>query len=1749
MSDTERKRTRTGDDEPAREPHGNQPVRRGVGPSGPSGPSGQAASPEMQHVETTSDAARLTGSPARLTGSAALRTGDGAWDYDDRLRAAMGLGRPPPAAQTPAGPGRAVDAAPLDHAAPREASRSAVQLRAAEPRPGGDVASEFDDRLRAAMGLGRPPPAAHTPPDGRAGATSATPSGESLQLRAAADAARGGDPVGLHEAAAAGTRGTGGSLPHQDRIQAAFGDHDITGVSSHTGPEAAAAAKAMGAEAYATGNAVAFASPNPSLHTAAHEAAHIVQQRSGVQLKGGVGEAGDAYERHANAVAVQVVLGNSAEGLLDQLAGPPAPGRSMSPALQRKPLDGRSSPELERPHPPSPELLDGAEEPAPPAPEHAPAIASPGKAAAGSQPSAEGHPASSAATSSPAHATVSPGSLPADDHRAEASTASSGSHGVPDTEVGHAHGKPAGPTPDRAARPASSTAKPAAPDAPDAPTARRPQDRHAEARHAPQGAPATGAAQPAPATGAASPAEGAPRDVHVGPEDQATAVSVRAQTTAHPPPAAPVAALTRGSLLEHAARSTGAREAIAPAPARATPPAAAPPAAGPGDVAAREAAPAMGAPTTVAMATPAAAQPIRFQAEPEAGREPDRATAEAQANAFASASQQRVASLRTHVETSARALEPRLAAADQGIEAAKAKGQAAIRAAMAHLRTDAAARVAAATAEITQQHERTVGIVHGLALTQKTALDATARTATETVSHGEAQRWPELDTAYAAGDQQFRRSGEAVGREAMAIGADHRSKWMAQLDGESTILSGPVHDNKLKARAHAADQVAQAYRDQLVAAANQQADAAQRGKARDREALAAAASAQRDAILTTLRSAHAGIDHAQAAAIAAADHQRASDLKLLAAQHASTLKTISRKEAALLEEVSKHAAGHKQALRTYVQAAVAHCSSATNELVASHDASMAGLRAQAAATPAPGEPELAPGLRQQHDDVQHATLTSEAKFTEVFAGAAQQIAATERDSIQGLASFAANTHQVTAQITGSIAHTTTGFVHHSKAAFAGIEQQYHRTADAITAAADKTHQDAAASSNTAFSRMTAGLANGFGSAAAGLETNLRGALKDLPPQIQKSADDAAQQVQPRWKKVLKVLVTVAVIVTVAVVAGPAVIGALGAIAGGLGAGAAAGAIGVVVGGAAVGAASGAVLQISNNVIDGNKWHEGVGTAAAIGAISGVFGGVGGLAAKGLTSLGIRTLVTLGFDGAGSVVGNLATGQPLTFEGIALGLAIGLGMSLGAGALAKFGGRTSKLAPIGKKLGEIQERAEKAGEAFGERAVNVVRGSGAGAEAATSVMSVPLEHGTATNRGEIEPTAKPGQLLHPEEAEEGAAVKAGEVEPTAKPGKPERAAKLPPRVAKTADKLTTLLARDPDEFVAHYRNVASSLTPDELTALKDTIRTRGRITPASSAGLKPEQLIELHRKRMIALREIGEIEQMSYHGSGSAMMDGLAKTNGEILSAAELERRGFTPSTGEGSKYTPKAGPKEFISVGEGESGFGTSMAYADATKGMAHYNPRLLSDAELQANIDRLENIVAHFDSVKNEVRGPMAAQGVREKDHFVSELDKLKFEAKRRTKLPADAPERRGGHADADNHPLLFEFDLSTSNVRRELRSDVKRGGALGGEGSVYGPIDLKKALRRVYVPAAHVQEVEQKLAKILGHQDFEVLAMEAVDGLPQPGVIGSSRVATYKMMGNLDKESAAVERAYEVAIREGRPLDVMLLLQEMTR
>ena len=130
-------------------------------------------------------------------------------------------------------------------------------------------------------------------------------------------------PTDARRVAADALRGSGRRLTHLNTIQEAFGHHDVSAMREFTGCAARKALATFGAEGF-TSNGRMAVSATPDLFTQAHEAAHGVQQAapgSGLELKRGIAAAGDKYERHADAVAEKVIRGQSAQKLLDDMAG------------------------------------------------------------------------------------------------------------------------------------------------------------------------------------------------------------------------------------------------------------------------------------------------------------------------------------------------------------------------------------------------------------------------------------------------------------------------------------------------------------------------------------------------------------------------------------------------------------------------------------------------------------------------------------------------------------------------------------------------------------------------------------------------------------------------------------------------------------------------------------------------------------------------------------------------------------------------------------------------------------------------------------------------------------------------------------------------------------------------------------------------------------------------------------------------------------------------------------------------------------------------------------------------------------------------------------------------------------------------------------------------------------------------------------------------------------------------------------
>jgi hypothetical protein len=109
-----------------------------------------------------------------------------------------------------------------------------------------------------------------------------------------------------------------GEIPYRERIERAFGaGHELSNVRSEVGSESEKVTEQLGAEAFTVGEQVRFRR-YPSLWLAAHEAAHVVQQRAGRLPPDGIGRPGDALELQADRVADRVVGGRSVADLLPE---------------------------------------------------------------------------------------------------------------------------------------------------------------------------------------------------------------------------------------------------------------------------------------------------------------------------------------------------------------------------------------------------------------------------------------------------------------------------------------------------------------------------------------------------------------------------------------------------------------------------------------------------------------------------------------------------------------------------------------------------------------------------------------------------------------------------------------------------------------------------------------------------------------------------------------------------------------------------------------------------------------------------------------------------------------------------------------------------------------------------------------------------------------------------------------------------------------------------------------------------------------------------------------------------------------------------------------------------------------------------------------------------------------------------------------------------------------------------------------
>jgi hypothetical protein len=907
-----------------------------------------------------------------------------------------------------------------------------------------------------------------------------------------------------------------------------------------------------------------------------------------------------------------------------------------------------------------------------------------------------------------------------------------------------------------------------------------------------------------------------------------------------------------------------------------------------------------------------------------------RQAAEALANDFLAANAGKVAAILAVAEAVPGRLLAAAEAARAAVDAAVEENRAMLAAQIAAVRAGMQADAEAARAEVTASHASAVAAIQSATTAARERVTAAHTSALTTLDTREAAQVARIHELYSEGDTKFRAAGPAAGDAAVARAAERKTTYLSQRNGESDILDGPLHDNRLEASGDAAMQVGEGYKKSLTEEANKQADESQKGKQKDLDNVATQATTARTTLESQLTAAEDALAQAESQALAGADETLAGMTQGIDSGLTSALASLGQQESSQLEALLQFGARQKEAIDRDASTAVASLVESVNAAAETLNQALQSFVTTARASQPPNAIMLRRFLSEAESNVDALAAQLLEQLEQGTVSSEQGVAAggdTSVDSINTLGQSG-----VEQALSGGADFTAgmSSLTQQAVQTFSSLQEGHAQTADQSATTTEQGFTLVTEGIQTLFDQLNTGLESGFRQAATEFEKGLRNYVKEnLDAAITEKADEAAAQVQPRWKSALKILLVIVVVIVVALVVGPAVIGFVGGLAASaVGAGTAATVIGTVVGGAIVGAASGAVIQLGNNVIDGKEnLLEGVGKAAIVGAISGAVGGIGGAWAGTLgNTMGTvgQTLLRGGasmiFDVGGGVLGDLAVGNPITLEGVLIGAAIGVGVSAAAGGLSKIG-----------RIGSIQQGAMAAGERAGLAAGSSVKGAVGIHVDAPSVGGAAAPEVSVKTEPEVT-TTKPGTPEAGDVAPTKTATPEAEVTPT-RTDTPEPDAP-PPAKADAPEPETTpphpegTPASEPQPQRATHEGepqvdegvVAKQTGPD---GHENRIGPDGRSSRCTDcASVRTEYKTELNENPKLQER-LNQIESIQ---DPQVKAQECAKLQGE-LQQARTAREGGTPQETAGPQTTPKdetgaTPPKQDVADGENLPGRG-----------------------------------------------------------------------------------------------------------------------------------------------------------------------------------------------------------------------------------
>ena len=1053
----------------------------------------------------------------------------------------------------------------------------------------------------------------------------------------------------IHREARRGVATATEPLPHGDRIQQAFGHHDVSDVRTTVGGHAQDASTRMGAEAFTIGNRIGFRE-SPSIHLAAHEAAHTVQQRAGLSLPGGVSRVGDPWERHADSVADAVAEGRSAEPLLDEVAKPTGTATDAEPPVQHQ-ITSTASRLFEMP----------------PLPPFVPSSPESGEEEASDAEGGEGEESEEAAADEGDVMEAAEGgdSEPPPEGAAEGGGGAGGGGGAPAGEGAAAAAEPAAPTEAAGLGDCYDEDIPPEPEEEEEPESDNPPSE-AEAEESVTFPEWEDAADVCPPPGAQAAMEqageqttsalaegggggggegGAAPGGAGGEGGGAAAPAAPAAAGAAPGAAAPAAeAASSGgggggaaaggggggggggeAAPEGAAAESGIEDAIMTAT-------------GERDAAVTDYYDALGG---LAQAETRSQHVDRFALSVGEGQK----EAVLQVQGFMATASMQMAGAIAFARDQVPARLGGLAEAMKGsLQGAMEMEKAAISARIEQARQQAYQGAASARAHVLSEYTSSIATVESETASAIATLDAEHDTSVSLVDEKETTALDDVNARFATGRTTHEEKGPEYSQRAVARGQEHAANYehcKGDYDDDG-LFTGCLTVRRAKAQQDAACKTAAGYKKAFLRMANKKAYDLLEVRKQYRCAVISGAAQVNQTLDQTHGQLVSGLESGRRQAIRGLGLARTQNLAAVDAALRATLQALSAQEFAQRQTVNDTGYLKQVALEQLAHGASANLARAVTSAMDRLEQTLGALSEQLAAGGRVDPVALGRMLGTTEGALGAAMAMLLGKMEEGAASAEARILEAGVAGLEALTAITTSNNEQTAQAESGYASQMSGLRRGASRAFSQLTNNHVQQCQTSSVEGVTSMQDAVAGFDEALATIGGKVDEAIAKSLGELEKQLQDKLNGLDAQIIREANKAASKEQPAWVKVLAVVLIILVIIAATIISIVT-----------LGAGASLFAIILV--GALVGAVSAGLIQILSNWMNGETWHEGLVQAMVMGAIGGALGGAlgfaGGALASGAAAVGARVVTQFAIQAGADLI---AEGLTQTFAYVVFG---------------------------------------------------------------------------------------------------------------------------------------------------------------------------------------------------------------------------------------------------------------------------------------------------------------------------------------------------------------------------------------------------------------------------------------------------------------------------------------------------------------